>query len=72
MAAGVLLGIVGVLIAVPLAAVIGILIRFAIGHYLGSSIYLGAGAGGSGPGPPSQAPTSQESPDSEGAPEAGA
>ena len=77
MAAGVLLGIVGVLIAVPLAAVIGILIRFAIGHYLGSPIYLGAGAGGGGPGPPgqstsNQSPTIQAPPDGEGGPEAGA
>jgi predicted PurR-regulated permease PerM len=38
---GYLFGFVGLLIAVPLAAVIGVLIRFALGHYLASSFYTG-------------------------------
>lgn len=50
LAAGVLFGFVGVLVAVPLAAVIGILIRFTIGQYLGSPIYLGTGGNEGEPG----------------------
>ncbi len=38
---GYLFGFVGLLIAVPLAAVIGVLIRFALRHYLASSFYTG-------------------------------
>lgn len=38
-AGGSLLGFAGVLIAVPVAAVIGVLVRFAIGHYRRSGIY---------------------------------
>jgi predicted PurR-regulated permease PerM len=49
LAAGVLFGFVGVLVAVPLAAVIGILSRFAISQYLGSPLYLGACANTGGP-----------------------
>ena len=41
LAAGVLFGFVGVLLAVPLAAVVGILVRYAISQYLGSPLYLG-------------------------------
>ncbi len=35
-------GFVGLLLAVPLAAAAGVLVRFAIGQYLGSKLYLGA------------------------------
>ena len=56
LAFGVLFGFVGVLVAVPLAAVIGILIRFSIGQYLGSPLYLGAAANESGPPSPGQTP----------------
>ncbi len=40
-AGGVLFGFVGVLLAVPVAAVIGVLCRFAIGRYLASPLYGG-------------------------------
>lgn len=50
LAAGVLFGFVGVLVAVPLAAVIGILLRFTIGQYLDSPIYLGTGGSEGEPG----------------------
>jgi predicted PurR-regulated permease PerM len=40
-----LLGLVGTLVAVPLAAAIAVLVRFAIDVYLGSSVYKGAAAG---------------------------
>ena len=42
MAGGALFGFVGVLLAVPTAAVIGVWVRFAIGRYKGSSLYKGA------------------------------
>ena len=42
LAGGVLLGFVGVLLAVPLAAVIGVLVRFGVHQYLKSPLYLGA------------------------------
>ena len=41
LAAGVLFGVVGILLAVPAAAVIGVLIRFGVSRYLGSAVYLG-------------------------------
>lgn len=41
-AGGSLLGFVGILIAVPVAAVIGVLIRLAISHYKESSLYKGS------------------------------
>lgn len=41
LAGGALFGFVGVLLAVPVAAVIGVLMRFALGRYLESSIYHG-------------------------------
>lgn len=44
MAGGALFGFTGILLAVPMAAVIGVLARFAIGRYLESPLYLG-GAG---------------------------
>lgn len=38
---GYLVGFVGLLVAVPLAATIGVLTRFALRHYLQSSLYTG-------------------------------
>ena len=43
LAAGVLFGVVGILLAVPAAAVIGVLIRFGVSRYLASPVYLGPG-----------------------------
>jgi len=43
---GYLLGFVGLLIAVPLAAVVGVLVRFALRRYLESSFYTGEPSGG--------------------------
>lgn len=40
LACGVLFGFVGVLLAVPLAAVVGVLVRFGVGRYLESPLYL--------------------------------
>ncbi|MGL1920435.1 MAG: AI-2E family transporter [Hyphomicrobiales bacterium] len=40
---GVLFGFVGLLLAVPIAAMIGVLSRFALAHYLKSQFYLGTG-----------------------------
>jgi predicted PurR-regulated permease PerM len=40
-----LFGFVGVLVAVPVAAAIGVLVRFALELYLESSVYGGAGRG---------------------------
>ncbi|MBL1240905.1 MAG: AI-2E family transporter [OCS116 cluster bacterium] len=40
---GVLFGFVGLLLAVPIAAMIGVLSRFVIGQYLQSPLYLGTG-----------------------------
>jgi predicted PurR-regulated permease PerM len=41
---GYLLGFVGLLIAVPLAAIVGVLVRFALRQYLSSPLYTGAGS----------------------------
>ena len=38
---GYLFGFVGLLVAVPLAAAIGVLVRFALRHYLASPFYTG-------------------------------
>ena len=46
MAGGALFGFTGVLLAVPVAAVIGVLIRFGIGRYLESPLYHGGSRGG--------------------------
>ena len=46
LAGGSLFGFVGVLIAVPVAAVIGVLVRFALDCYLKGSLYRGAGGDG--------------------------
>ncbi len=43
LAGGALFGFTGVLLAVPAAAVIGVLIRFALKHYLASPLYTGHG-----------------------------
>ncbi len=49
LAGGALFGFVGILIAVPSAAAIGVLVRFAMERYLASSLYLGGeGADGGG------------------------
>jgi predicted PurR-regulated permease PerM len=44
LAFGYLFGFVGLLVAVPLAATIGVLTRFALRHYRQSSLYTGKGA----------------------------
>ena len=41
---GYLFGFVGLLLAVPLAAAVGVLMRFALRQYLASPLYLGADA----------------------------
>ncbi|MCP4236701.1 MAG: AI-2E family transporter, partial [Aestuariibacter sp.] len=41
LAGGTLFGFTGVLLAVPVAAVIGVLVRFAIDRYLESSLFKG-------------------------------
>lgn len=46
MAGGSLMGFTGVLIAVPVAAVIGVLVRYWIDRYRKSGLYLGSGGGG--------------------------
>ena len=45
LAGGALLGFVGVLIAVPVAAVIGVVVRYLIERYRESGIYRGGSAG---------------------------
>jgi predicted PurR-regulated permease PerM len=50
LAGGALFGFTGILLAVPAAAVIGVLGRFAVGHYKQSAAY-GAGPGGAEPPP---------------------
>ena len=45
MAFGYLFGFVGLLMAVPLAAAIRVIVRYALGQYLNSSLYLGDGQG---------------------------
>lgn len=46
---GALFGFVGLLIAVPAAAAVGVLVRFAIARYLESPMYRGSGPGGDAP-----------------------
>jgi predicted PurR-regulated permease PerM len=41
LAGGALFGFVGLLLAVPVAAVVGVLVRFSIGQYRASRLYLG-------------------------------
>ncbi|MBL0899256.1 MAG: AI-2E family transporter, partial [Reyranella sp.] len=45
LAGGVLFGFVGVLVAVPVAAVAGVIVRHFVGRYRESSIYRGADGG---------------------------
>jgi predicted PurR-regulated permease PerM len=40
---GALFGFVGLMVAVPAAAAVGVLVRFAIGRYLASPLYRGHG-----------------------------
>jgi predicted PurR-regulated permease PerM len=47
---GALFGFVGMLVAVPVAASIGVLARFGMGLYLDSALYRGPAGGGDGPG----------------------
>ncbi|MFG1477883.1 AI-2E family transporter [Xanthobacter sp. V4C-4] len=49
LAFGYLFGFVGLLLAVPLTAVVGVLARFAIAKYLGSSLYRGVADGPAAP-----------------------
>ncbi|SFV31967.1 Predicted PurR-regulated permease PerM [Devosia crocina] len=51
LAFGALFGFVGLLLAVPLAAIGGVLVRFAIRKYKASSLYLGSSHGGHGGSP---------------------
>lgn len=46
LAGGALFGFTGVLLAVPVSAVIGVLVRFSLKRYLESRLFLGAGDGG--------------------------
>jgi len=45
LAFGYLFGFVGLLVAVPLAATMGVLSRFALRRYLASTLYTGGGSG---------------------------
>jgi len=49
LAFGVLFGFVGVLIAIPAAAAVGVLVRYALAHYLASPIYRGGAPTGKAP-----------------------
>jgi predicted PurR-regulated permease PerM len=55
MAGGTLLGFTGVLLAVPVAAVIGVFVRFAVTRYRGSTLYRGAAVAVAGD-PPAEGP----------------
>ncbi len=48
LAGGALFGFLGILLALPVAAVIGVLIRFSLARYLESEAYLGSGAANQG------------------------
>ena len=48
LAGGTLFGFVGVLLAVPAAASVGVIVRFAVDRYRSSTLYLGSGGGGPG------------------------
>jgi len=54
LAGGTLFGFVGILLAVPVAATVGVLVRFLLAHYLESELYSGGGRHDptDGPGPP--------------------
>jgi predicted PurR-regulated permease PerM len=63
LAGGTVAGFVGVLISVPVAAVIGVLVRFATRQYVGSLMYRG-----NGPAMPQEAAAEEAPPEQEGAP----
>ena len=73
LAGGALFGFVGMLLAVPVAAVIGVGTRFAIEQYMASPIYTGGTGGGGGKPPeppePPELPKADESGRGPGAPE---
>jgi len=52
LAGGTLFGFLGLLLAVPVAAGMGVLVRFALSRYLTSPVYLGRGGVAGGPPPP--------------------
>jgi len=52
LAGGTLFGFLGLLLAVPVAAGIGVLVRFALSRYLASPVYLGRGGATAGTPPP--------------------
>ena len=56
LAGGALFGLVGVMLAVPVAAIVGVLVRFAVAQYLQSALYLGAGQAPSDGEPNDKAP----------------
>lgn len=70
LAGGVLLGFVGVLLAVPISAVIGVLVRFAIEHYRTSQIYYGDEEPVLLPAPAAAAPVAKKAPAARSTPRA--
>ncbi len=46
---GALFGFIGMLVAVPVAAALGVLARFAVRHYMSSPLYTGSSTGGQDP-----------------------
>jgi predicted PurR-regulated permease PerM len=56
LAGGVLYGFLGILLAVPAAAVVGVLVRFALARYLASPLFLGTGPVAAGAAPAPMAP----------------
>lgn len=56
LAGGAIFGLLGVLLAVPVAAVIGVGVRFALGRYLESPLYHGPGGPPPDPAPPREPP----------------
>lgn len=62
LAGGAMFGFVGILLAVPVAAVIGVAVRFALARYLDSPLYLGRDAGPPPPKPPAEPPAGPAAP----------
>ena len=62
LAFGTLFGFVGLLLAVPLAASLGVLARFALARYMASPLYTGEGAEGRAAPAPPEAPLPSEPP----------
>jgi predicted PurR-regulated permease PerM len=52
MAGGALFGLIGVMLAIPVAAIIGVLVRFAVARYKESALYLGTDEDGTPPARP--------------------